>query len=301
VRATGDGPVLVVLAAGRARRYGGLKPLAPVGTGGEPVIDLLASDALSAGFARLVLVLGPSTGPAVRYHVEQRWPSGVDVAFCVQQSPRGTTEAVLSAAPLLANGAPFGVANADDIYGEPALALLADHLAGGGKTNLLVGFRLEAAVVGDGPVTRGVCQVDADGTLVGLEERRGVTRTAPGRFTTGDGRHPAELDGDALVSMNLWGFTPAMIPVFADAMARAVSASEEAEVLLPEVVAELLGRPSADGDPATSFRVVAADGPVIGVTHPDDLVIVQDDLARQVGRGERPARLWSTAERSRPQ
>ena len=49
---------LVVLAAGRARRYGGCKPLAPVGPDGEAVIDLLASDALAAGFGTIVLVIG---------------------------------------------------------------------------------------------------------------------------------------------------------------------------------------------------------------------------------------------------
>ena len=32
-------PALVILAAGRARRYGGCKPLAPVGPRGEAVID----------------------------------------------------------------------------------------------------------------------------------------------------------------------------------------------------------------------------------------------------------------------
>jgi CTP:molybdopterin cytidylyltransferase MocA len=62
-------PALVILAAGRARRYGGCKPLAPVGPRGEAVIDLVASDALAAGFGSIVLVLGPATGPAIRYHV----------------------------------------------------------------------------------------------------------------------------------------------------------------------------------------------------------------------------------------
>ena len=52
---------LVILAAGRARRYGGCKPLAPVGPNGEAVIDLVASDALAAGFDTIVLVLGPAT------------------------------------------------------------------------------------------------------------------------------------------------------------------------------------------------------------------------------------------------
>ena len=53
---------LVVLAAGRARRYGGVKPLAPIGPDGEAVIDLLAGDALRAGFERIVLVVNPDTG-----------------------------------------------------------------------------------------------------------------------------------------------------------------------------------------------------------------------------------------------
>ena len=64
----GSAPPLVVLAAGRARRYGGCKPLAPIGPHGEAVIDLVASDALAGGFGTVVLVLGPSTGPAIRYH-----------------------------------------------------------------------------------------------------------------------------------------------------------------------------------------------------------------------------------------
>jgi len=64
-------PSLVILAAGRARRFGGCKPLAPVGPHGEAVIDLVASDALAGGFSTIVLVLGPATGPAIRYHVER--------------------------------------------------------------------------------------------------------------------------------------------------------------------------------------------------------------------------------------
>src|ERR1700728_2366657 len=88
--------VLVVLAAGRARRYGGCKPLAPVGPDGEAVIDLLASDALTAGFGTIVLVIGPSTGPAIRYHVERTWPSQVDVRFELQDRGLGTVDAVLA-------------------------------------------------------------------------------------------------------------------------------------------------------------------------------------------------------------
>jgi hypothetical protein len=282
---TTSGPALVILAAGRARRYGGCKPLAPVGSHGEAVIDLVASDALAAGFGTIVLVLGPSTGPAIRYHVEHTWPDAVDVRFATQPAPLGTVHAVLCASDHVAD-APYGVGNADDIYGAQACAQLAAHLQSHSDSNALVGYRLADAVIGTSPVTRGVCRVGDDGMLIGVDERRQVTAQPDGRFLAGDGREPAELSGDARVSMNLWGFTPAFHKTLQRAMDAAVDASEEAEVLLPEVVAESLS--------TSSFRVLEAQGRCIGVTHPDDLSLVQAELNSQVAAGERPARLWAS-------
>ncbi len=87
-------PPLVVLAAGLAKRYGGCKPLAPIGPRGEAVIDLLVSDALASGFGRIVLVVHPETGPAIRYHVERCWPARVEVGYAEQRLPLGTVHAV---------------------------------------------------------------------------------------------------------------------------------------------------------------------------------------------------------------
>jgi MobA-like NTP transferase domain len=281
----GAGLALVILAAGRAKRYGGCKPLAPVGTHGEAVIDLVASDALAAGFSTIVLVLGPSTGPAICYHVEHTWPSAVDVRFAAQPVPLGTVNAVLSASEHVGD-APYGVGNADDIYGRDACALLAGHLGAQVNTNALVGYRLADAVVGFSPVTRGICEVGPDGTLLGVDERRQVTATPEGGFVAGDGREPETLSGDDRVSMNLWGFTPAFHKTLQAAMDAAVDASEEAEVLLPEVVAQSLV--------TNPFAVLPAVGRCIGVTHPGDLTLVQAELNRQVAAGERPARLWTS-------
>jgi len=277
-------PALVILAAGRARRYGGCKPLAPVGVRGEAVIDLVASDALAAGFGSIVLVLGPATGPAIRYHVTRTWPSHVDVRFALQEAPLGTVHAVLSASDHIGD-APYGVGNADDIYGRAASALLAAHLTSSDPTNALVGFRLADAVVGHAPVTRGVCLVGPEGQLLEVDERRQVTALPDGRFAVGDGREPSTVSPDARVSMNLWGFTPAFHGALKAAMDAATEASEEAEVLLPEVVARSLA--------AYPFTVLPATGRCIGVTHPDDLALVQAELARQVGQGARPAALWA--------
>jgi MobA-like NTP transferase domain len=278
-------PALVILAAGRARRYGGCKPLAPVGPHGEAVIDLVASDASAAGFGTIVLVLGPSTGPAIRYHVEHTWPGAVDVRYAMQPAPLGTVHAVLSASDHVGTS-PYGVGNADDIYGRAACAQLVTHLRTQADVNALVGYRLSDAVVGSSPVTRGICSVADDGTLLGVDERRQVTRTPEGGFVSGDGREPVVLSPDARVSMNLWGFTPAFHRTLQAAMSAAVDASEEAEVLLPEVVAASLA--------TSSFSVLPAPGRCIGVTHPDDLQLVQAELNRQVAAGERPARLWAS-------
>ncbi|HSZ35579.1 MAG TPA: NTP transferase domain-containing protein [Acidimicrobiales bacterium] len=279
----GASPTLVVLAAGRAKRYGGCKPLAPVGPHGEAVIDLVASDALAAGFGCIVLVLGPDTGPAIRYHVEHTWPEAVDVRCALQPEPRGTVDAVLSAAEFVRD-APYGVGNADDIYGTAGCALLAEHLRGGGDANALVGYRLADAIIGFSAVTRGICRVDAAGRLLGVDERRQVRALHEGGFVAGDGREPASLPGDARVSMNLWGFTPEFHKVLQAALDGAVDASEEKEVLLPEVVAGSLG--------TSSFSVLPAEGRCVGVTHPDDLALVQAELNREIAAGERPARLW---------
>jgi hypothetical protein len=284
-KGSGAGPALVILAAGRARRYGGCKPLAPVGTHGEAVIDLVASDAVAAGFGTIVLVLGPSTGPAIRYHVQHTWPAPVDVRFASQPAPLGTVNAVLSASDHVGD-APYGVGNADDIYGGAACAQLVEHLQRQPDQNALVGYRLTDAVIGSSPVTRGICRVGDDGTLRGVDERRQVTRTPEGGFVSADGREPAILPPDARVSMNLWGFTPAFHNILQAAMDAAVDASEESEVLLPEVVADSLT--------SSSFTVLPAVGRCIGVTHPDDLSLVQAELNRQVASGERPAKLWSS-------
>jgi hypothetical protein len=275
---------LVILAAGRAKRYGGgLKPLAPVGPHGEAMIDLLASDALAAGFSRFVVVVNPESGPHITDHLSRAWPSFVEVCSTVQPEPRGTVDAVLAAYPALDGARNFGVANADDLYGETAFRLILKHLTSEPATNALVAFQLDRAVVGQSAVTRAVCHVGPNGHLIALDERRGVRRRLDGWFETADGHSPHLLEPTTLVSMNLWGLQASLRNELEAAMDSAV----EGEVLLPELVGKLVQR--IDGP---SFLVLPTDGHCIGVTHPEDLGLVRAAVASQVSRGERPAQLW---------
>ena len=287
-----SGPVLIILAAGRARRFGGVKPLAPIGPHPEAVIDLVASDAVAAGVSQIVVVVNPDSGSQIESHIASTWPSSVNVSFAVQERSLGTVSAVLAATDEVDHHLPFAVVNADDLYGIEALTLIASHLRER-ATNALVGFRLQNAICGLEPVTRGLCTA-SEGRLTTITERRQVVATTTG-FISGDGLDPSYLDPDALVSMNLWGFAPSMWKVFEAAMREATNASEDAEVLLPEIVGQVINGHFELPDSCRDFEVLATDSRCIGVTHPGDLDVVRADLTQQIERGGRPAGLFGVA------
>lgn len=299
-----DKPVIIMLAAGMAKRYGGCKPLAPVGLHGEALIDVNASDALSAGFGDVVLVLGPQTGPAIEYHVEKTWPTTVVAHMARQPVPLGTAHAALCARRFVGDR-PFALVNADDIYGVPALRLLADHLVSA-PDHANVAYRLADTIVTGDPVTRGTCELGDDGMLRAIVERKLVRRHEDGRFTADDGREPAELDPLTLVSMNLWGLRPEIWPVLESSVVAVhpkvgpdgnvgEALASVDEVLLPEVVGDLVtGR--IPGTALQAVRVLHGQGRCIGVTHADDLPVVRNELAVMIGHGQRPEGLWADQE-----
>ena len=272
------GPTLVILAAGRARRYGGLKQLAPIGKHGEAVIDLLATDAIAAGFDEIVLVVNRDTGPTIREHVEEFWPHDHHVSFAIQETLHGTVDAVLAAEPFVNPESPFGISNADDIYGEDALSKLSRHLSVH-QDNCLVAFDLENSLVGDLPVSRGTCVVE-NGRLVEIVERRNVHFTPEG-FVADDGKLPQMLDAHTMVSMNLWGFRPSMWPLMHKAMDEH-DFEESSEVLLPILVGDLLKETDM------RFDVLKTNSRCIGVTHADDLPLAQFLVREEIKTGQRP-------------
>jgi hypothetical protein len=153
-----------------------------------------------------------------------------------------------------------------------------------------------------------MCVTDEGGWLQGLVERRMVTRHDDGTFTADDGREPKEPSGDTPVSMNLWGFTPAIWPVLEEALHRVhpelgpdgtgsgsgPGPTSDTEVLLPEVVGTMAGASSADDGPGRRVRVIAGTGRCIGVTHADDLPVVRMELAEMIGQGLRAEGPWGS-------
>jgi hypothetical protein len=273
-----SGPSLVILAAGRARRYGGLKQLAPIGKHGEGVIDLLASDAWASGFEDIVIVVNADTGPQIQEHVAARWPRDHKVSFADQVHQRGTVDAVLAAEGILDLSKPFGVSNADDLYGRAAFLLLGERLSVS-PNNCLVGFELDRALVGDLPVSRGTCMVE-DGHLTAIVERRDVHSTLEG-YDADDGLEPVSLSPLATVSMNLWGFQPEIVPLMHESIAQH-DFDAEPELQLSTFVGHVLENDSF------VFEVLPTRSRCIGITHAKDLPVAQLLVRLEIESGHRP-------------
>src|SRR5205814_7010005 len=130
---------LVVLAAGISRRFGSAKQLEPVGPGGATILEYSIFDALRAGFCNVVLVIRPEMEAEIHERVGVNVSRHADLKYAHQflealpagyvvppgrTKPWGTGHAVLAAAECVTG--PFGVVNADDIYGAAAFTLLAE-------------------------------------------------------------------------------------------------------------------------------------------------------------------------------
>ena len=112
--------------------------------------------------------------------------------------------------------APFAVINADDYYGPQGFKLIYDYLSthadGDRYAWAMVGFLLGNTVSANGSVSRGVCVTDESRNLVSVTERTCIEPYADGiHYSEDGGKSWADLPADCVVSMNLWGFTPAYV------------------------------------------------------------------------------------------
>ena len=291
---------LVVLAAGMGSRYGGLKQVDPMGPSGETVLDYSVYDAVRAGFDRVLFIIRRDFEAEFRAAVGSRFEGKVKVDYVFQaldalpeghglpagrQKPWGTGHAVWCAREAL--DGPFAVVNADDFYGAGSFARLATFLRAAAAVRkappefAMVGFRLANTLSEHGAVSRGVCDVGADGVLAGIEEHTGILAAE-----VGAGR---KYDPDTIVSMNCWGFTADFLPRL-DARWReflaAHGTSEKTEFYLPFAVNDLLAAGEA------GVHVLPTDDQWFGVTYREDKPRVQAAIAALVGSGAYPSPLW---------
>jgi hypothetical protein len=217
---------LVVLAAGLSTRYGRLKQLERLGPSGEAIMDYNVFDARRAGFDEVIYVVRSEILEAVREHVTSVLGDSMHARFVIQdlgslpagyrtppdrRQPWGTAHAVLCAAEGLTG--PMVVCNADDLYGPAAFKLLYEYLTLDPvpSDGALIGYPLRDTLAGGGGVARGLCHLGRDGLLEQVIEVKEIRRADACIVGVEGEDTPIDLTGDEMVSMNLWGFTPAMV------------------------------------------------------------------------------------------
>ena len=291
-------PTLVVLAAGRSRRYGSPKQLVGVGPRGETLLEYSIFDATQAGFGGVVVVGRPEFRPLLETSLtrvslpitfvdqpDDRLPEG-------RTKPWGTAHAVLSAERALSN--PFAVVNADDFYGRTCYQLLSEFLkqdpGEATPTFALVGYPLRETLSPAGGVSRAVCHHSGRrlSTIAEVTEIRD-TGEGDGLVGIGEDAQAIRLSGDETISMNAWGLTPAIFTLLRDRFAsflaeyghhlqREFRLSTEVDTLVAA------GRVRVEILP-TSERWT-------GMTHAADHPRVAAHLARLVAEGRYPSPLF---------
>ncbi len=74
-------PTLVILAAGMASRYGGMKQIESFGPGGETIMDYSIYDAIRAGFGKIVFVIRKDFADSFESVFNQKLQGKVEVRY----------------------------------------------------------------------------------------------------------------------------------------------------------------------------------------------------------------------------
>lgn len=279
-------------------RYGGLKQIDPVGPSGETILDYSVFDALRAGFGRVVFVIRRDFDEMFKEKIGAKYAGRIAVDYVFQsldalpaglvvplgrEKPWGTGHATWCARDVLRE--PFAVINADDFYGADSFRQLGAFLAkASGSSASMVGFQLAKTLSENGAVSRGVCDVAVDGTLLGVTEQTGILPVE-----VGAGR---KFAGETIVSMNCWGFTPEIFPRldarFHSFLGKALGETpSKSEFYLPGAVSDLIARKEA------VVRVLPTASAWFGVTYREDKPRVVTALAELVRAGAYPQKLWT--------
>jgi hypothetical protein len=296
-------PTLLVLAAGMGSRYGGLKQIDPVGPAGETIIDYSIYDAMRAGFGKLVFVIRHDIEQQFREIVGSRFEKRIEVEYAFQElnklpagfsvpegrtKPWGTTHAILMAESVVKE--PFAAINADDFYGQRAYQVLAEHLTSGTADYAMVGFILKNTLSDHGSVARGVSRTDAHHYLTSIVEMLKIERDGAGAKNTDADGKVTKLNGDEAVSMNFWGFTPALFPQIKTAFEAFLQKSGrelKSECYIPMTVGELVTGGQA------KVKVLRSPDSWFGVTYREDRPQVVESIRRLIAKGDYPAKLWA--------
>ncbi len=297
-------PTLVIMAAGMASRYGSMKQIQQFGPGGETIMDYSIYDAIKAGFKKVVFIIRKDFAKQFKEIFEPKLQGKIETAYVYQdiedylgehslpaerKKPWGTSHAIMCAEEAVTE--PFAVINADDFYGSDGFVKAYEFLSTdcNERTYALVGYELARTLSENGTVSRGVCETDAAGNLVGINERLKISRK-DGEMVNeeGDGS-TLSIPESAKASMNFWCFHPSLFQFlqeeFKTFLAQNIN-DPKAEFLIPLTADRFIK--SGKG----VIKVLPTNAQWFGVTYKEDAPVVTQNIQQLVADKVYPAKLW---------
>ena len=298
-------PTLVVLAAGMASRYGSMKQVQGFGPSGETIMEYSIYDAIQAGFGKVVFIIRKEFLELFKEAFGSKLEGKVEVDYAFQEltkfvgdkqipeerkKPWGTAHAVLCCKDIV--NEPFAVINADDFYGKDGFVKAYEFLTKEvSDTNYaIIGYELKKTLSDNGSVSRGVCNVDAEGNLVDINERTQIYRNDKGVITYEEGSTLHEVSEDASVSMNFFAFSPNFITqcetYFGEFLDKEIT-NPKGEFFIPLVVDKVVK------NKVGNVKVIPTSAQWFGVTYKEDAPEVKASVDALVADNQYPTNLWA--------
>lgn len=293
---------LLVMAAGMGSRYGGIKQIDGFGPNGETIMDYSLYDALRSGFTKVVFIVREEIQEAVKEIFLPKLKGKAEVHFVNQtlekfvpakfgkpdrKKPWGTTHAILCGKEAIQE--PFAVINADDFYGREAFQSLATFLGNAQPgQHCMVGYQLKNVMSEYGSVSRGYAETDANNLLTKMTELTKIVREN-GKIISKEASGDRELNPDAPISMNCWGFLPEALDIsekffheFLESEFTNPTSEHYIALMVTGMIQQKLG----------TVQVIPGGKTWFGVTYKEDKEFVANSIKKLVESGEYPNKLW---------
>jgi choline kinase len=282
-------PTLLVLAAGLGSRFGGLKQLEGIGPNGEIIMDYSISDALKAGFGKVVLIVQEQMIATLteRYIVNQKLPVEfvvqkkeliIDDVSYVNQRPWGTAHALWCAKDSIKEN--FLLINADDFYGQNSYSLAFDHLSQSQNPCAIL-YPILKTLSENGTVNRAEVQIENGLLIDSIEREKLIQENHEVLYPNEEGKM-IPVKKDTFVSMNMWGFTTAIFDFLDKDIANFITkwkANNGIEYQLPSIVACMIK------ERIYSVEVIITDEEWIGITYQSDKELAKEKLQKLHNKG----------------
>ncbi|ASW73055.1 nucleotidyltransferase [Chryseobacterium piperi] len=297
---------ILIVAGGLGTRYKGLKQVDGILSNGSPILEYSIYDALKVGFNKIVIIINRFIPESyierlenisktqnfelhwVYQDMDQYIPEGYD--YSSREKPWGTGHAVLCAKQYI--NEPFVMINADDFYGKEIYQLASKEIDSQNVSDSqfeLIAYPLNTTLSDNGTVARGICTVDDENFLIKVEEQTSIRKENNTIVYTENGKD-IEVDPDTLVSMNYFIFHPSMFESLENYFNDFIKAGPQLkeEFYIPSALQRM------NEEKKVKILVKTSPSQWLGMTYPDDKIILKNHLEKETQNQRYPEDLWKS-------